>query len=82
MRVQVYRENLNHAGKVSTTVMSNNRCHGELFFNLSNGKQKLGKGIIRDYLRGKYHCTMDLLFDWFGISWMTTDNFCFYLSNQ
>jgi hypothetical protein len=23
---------------------------------------------------GKYHCTIDLLFDWFGISCMTTDN--------
>jgi hypothetical protein len=22
----------------------------------------------REYLRGKYHCTIDLLFDWFGIS--------------
>jgi hypothetical protein len=30
-------------------------------------------------LRGKYHCTVDLLFDWFGISCMITDNFCFYL---
>ena len=33
-------------------------------------------------LRGKYHCTIDLLFDWFGISCMTTDNFCFYLQNK
>jgi len=24
----------------------------------------------------------DLLFDWFGISCMTTDNFCFYLQNR
>ncbi len=31
---------------------------------------------------GKYHCTVDLLFDWFGISLMTTDNFCFYLQNR
>jgi len=31
---------------------------------------------------GKYHCTIDLLFDWFGISGMTTDNFCFYLQNS
>ncbi len=30
---------------------------------------------------GKYHCTIDLLFDWFGISGMTADNFCFYLQN-
>jgi hypothetical protein len=31
---------------------------------------------------GKYHCTVDLLFVWFGISCMTTDNFCFYLQNR
>ncbi len=31
---------------------------------------------------GKYHCAIDLLFDWFGISCMTTDNFCFYLQNR
>jgi hypothetical protein len=31
---------------------------------------------------GKYHCTVDLLFDWFGISFMTTENFCFYLQNR
>ncbi len=36
----------------------------------------------REYLRGKYHCTIDLLFDWFGISYTTTDNFCFYLLNR
>ncbi len=29
-----------------------------------------------------YHCTIDLLFDWFGISCMTNDNFCFYLQNR
>ena len=22
---------------------------------------------IREYYRGKYHCTVDLLFDWFGL---------------
>ncbi len=32
--------------------------------------------------RGKYHCTIDLLFDWFGISCMTTDNFCCYFINR
>ncbi len=32
--------------------------------------------------KGKYHCTVDLLFDLFGISCMTTDNFCFYLQNR
>ncbi len=32
--------------------------------------------------KGGYHCTIDLLFDWFGIGCMTTDNFCFYLQNK
>jgi hypothetical protein len=36
----------------------------------------------REYLREKYHCTIDLLFDWFGISCMAIDNFCFYLQNR
>ncbi len=27
-------------------------------------------------------CTVARLFDWFGISCMTTDNFCFYLQNR
>jgi hypothetical protein len=26
---------------------------------------------------GKYHCTIDLLFDWLGMSCMTTDKFLF-----
>ncbi len=30
--------------------------------------------LTREYKRVKYHCTVDLLFDWFGISCMTTDN--------
>ncbi len=38
----------------------------------------LNQGI----LKGKYHGTIDLLFDRFGISRMTTDNFCFYLQNK
>ncbi len=32
--------------------------------------------------RGKYHCTVDLLFDWFGISCTTFDNCWFYLQNR
>jgi hypothetical protein len=31
---------------------------------------------------GKHHCTIDLLFDWFGISCMTTENICFYLQSR
>ncbi len=39
---------------------------------------RLEQGI----LKGKYHWTIDLLFDWFGTSCMTNDNFCFYLQNR
>jgi hypothetical protein len=39
-------------------------------------------GIPGNTKRGKYHCTIDLLFDWFGISCMTTANFCFHLQNR
>ncbi len=38
--------------------------------------------LSREYWKGKYHCTVDLLFDWFGISCMLTDNCCFYLENR
>ncbi len=38
--------------------------------------------VNREYQRGKYHCTVDLLFDWFGNSCMTTDNFCLFLQNR
>jgi len=31
---------------------------------------------------GKYHCAIDLLFDWFGISCMATDNFLFLFAKQ
>jgi hypothetical protein len=39
---------------------------------------KLHQGIQK----GEYHYTVDLLFDWFGISCMTINNFCFYLQNR
>ncbi len=51
-----------------------NKKSGETFF-LWYSKPGNTKG-------GKYRCTIDLLFDWFGISCMTTDNFCFYLQNR
>ncbi len=38
--------------------------------------------LSREYLRGKYHCTVHLLFDCFGIRCMTANNFCFYLQNR
>ncbi len=50
--------------------MAENGTLSELFFK------------CREYLKGKYHYTADLLFDWFWISCMTTDNFCFYLQNR
>ncbi len=33
-------------------------------------------------LKGKYHYTIHLLFDWFGISSLNTDNLCIYLQNR
>jgi hypothetical protein len=38
--------------------------------------------MSQEILKGKYHCTIDLLFDWFRISYVTTDNSCFYLQNR
>jgi hypothetical protein len=38
----------------------------------------LSQGI----LKGEVHCTVDLLFDWFGISRMTTNNFCVIFQNR
>jgi hypothetical protein len=29
-------------------------------------------------LKGKYHCTVDFLFDWFGISCITNDIFLIF----
>jgi hypothetical protein len=44
--------------------------------------EKTVYGQTRESKGGKYHRTIDLLFDWFGISCMNTDNFCFYLQNR
>ncbi len=30
--------------------------------------------LSREYYRGKYHCTIDLLFDWFGLVCFTNEN--------
>jgi hypothetical protein len=46
--------------------------HGKFFLNIGP----------RDYLIGMYHYTVDLLFDWFGFSCMTTENICIYLLNR
>jgi hypothetical protein len=37
---------------------------------------------LQGILKGEYQNTIDLLFDWFGISSMTTDNFGLYLQNR
>jgi hypothetical protein len=42
----------------------------------------LARASARNTKGGSIHCTVDLLFDWFGISRMSTDNFCFYLQNR
>ncbi len=52
----------------------------KLFY--STGPCPLVQMLEQGILRGKYHCTVDLLFDWFGISCMTIDNLCFYLQNR
>ncbi len=49
--------------------------HWECYLNLT---LKYGAGNTK----GSPHCTVGLLFDWFGISCMTADNFCFYLQNR
>ncbi len=38
--------------------------------------------LSREYYRGKHCGTVDLLFDWFGVSCMTTVFICFYLQNR
>ncbi len=47
-----------------------------------NGQRRRATDEARNTKGGKYHCTTDLLFDWFGISCMTTDHFCFHLENR
>jgi len=32
--------------------------------------------ISREHLRGKYHCTIDLLYDWFGNVPLCSTKFC------
>jgi hypothetical protein len=51
-----------------------------LVWSTIGGHQQITLG--REYKRGKYRCTVDPLFDWFAISCMTTDNFCFYFQNR
>ena len=45
-------------------------------------QQIIGQGTGNTKGGEEYHCTVDLLFDWFGISSMRTDNFRFYLQDR
>jgi hypothetical protein len=53
--------------------------HRSWYSTVPNFIEMGSNGLDKEYLRGKYHCTVDLLFNWFGISCVTTDNFCFHL---
>ena len=33
---------------------------------VQNFKKRFSAYLCREHLKGKYHCTIDLLFDWFG----------------
>jgi hypothetical protein len=48
------------------------------FMGQGGWENMMSHGSKQGILKGEYHCTVDLLFDWFGISCMTTDNFCFF----
>jgi len=79
------------------TQVCNSRTHPMRVKKFLNPKKRPGANVIKLFcprftnfhvkleqgiLRGKYHCTIDLLFDWFGIGCTTTDNFGFYLQNR
>jgi hypothetical protein len=57
-------------------------CQIILYMESYTNMLKQNQYLIQGILKGKFHCTIDLLFDWFGITCMTTDNFCFYLKNR
>jgi hypothetical protein len=48
-----------------------------MLMTLANAKDKAGKTK-----GGSFTVPLTIQFDWFGISCMTTDNFCFYLQRQ
>ncbi len=78
------REGLLHSGK--RRVLPRKSAGGESVHHFLRGLDegafhfffwRIRMGWVREYKRGMYHCTIDLQFDWFGISSMTTDKFCF-----
>ncbi len=56
-----------------------------LFIKQANPNQSNRRSTVHWYFPRQcslVQCTLFLLFDWFGISFMTTDIFCFYLQNR
>ncbi len=67
------------------TVKSNIQRKGMLetpLSTLQKDSERQAKAKPGNTKGGKYDCTVKLLFDWFGISCMTTDIFCIYLQNR
>ncbi len=79
-KVKVWAGNTNWRVNLSTVdLLIKVACfiREKIFCNIISSLTKPGNTT-----RGKYYCTVDLLFGWFGISCMTTDNCCFYLQNR
>ncbi len=72
--------------QVNSEVTDSEKHSSLLWFVINKGHAKFystGLWIKQGILRGgEYHCTVALLFDWFGISCITTDNFRFYLQTS
>jgi hypothetical protein len=59
------------------------KASGFVIHSLFNYTRLAITGVTKQgILKGKYHCTIDLLFDQNGISCMTTDNFLFLFAKQ
>jgi hypothetical protein len=78
MKLGIFIQLINSGSSTGEMVL----CANVICVNVEVRTTFLVVGIIREYKRGNDHCTIDLLFDWFGISFMTTYNFCFYLQNR
>jgi hypothetical protein len=66
-------------GRIDKHCMARDAC---VIHAASSRDENSAQVTSREYWMGKYHCTVDLLFDWFRISCMTTEIFCFYLQNR
>jgi len=68
---------------LKTAKKQRKRKNALLHFPAMPGSSQLVEQVSAGNTNGlKHHCTIDFLFDWFGISCMTTDNCCFYLQNR